>query len=274
LEVIVVIDGPDAETTKALESVHDPRLHVVVMPQSKGGAEARNVGVQAAIGEWIAFLDDDDEWLPFKVSKQLARALSSPVVFPIVSAQVFARTPRREYVWPRRFPKAGEAISEYLFARRGLFQGEGLVTTTTLFTKRELLVRVPFTSTQARHQEWDWLLRALTMPGTQLLFVTEPLSIWYIEENRSAISQGTQWQYSFDWIERVHPLVTPRAYAAFLLTLVSSLAARSGHRSKCLKIFTQAIRRGRPGVIDLVLFIGMVCIPQSYRRQLRTLFSR
>src|SRR4051812_31292709 len=53
MEVVVVIDGPDAVTSSALELIHDERLRVISLPQPVGGAEARNVGVQAAQGEWI-----------------------------------------------------------------------------------------------------------------------------------------------------------------------------------------------------------------------------
>src|SRR5216684_3398690 len=76
LEVIVVIDGPDEETMLALSGIHQPRLRVIVLAQSSGGASARNAGVEAAHGEWIAFLDDDDEWLPGKIENQIAAALS------------------------------------------------------------------------------------------------------------------------------------------------------------------------------------------------------
>jgi glycosyltransferase involved in cell wall biosynthesis len=274
LEVIVVIDGPDSRTLESLKSVRDSRIRILPLSETKGGAEARNIGARAAIGEWVAFLDDDDEWLPSKIASQLECGLSSSVKFPVVSSRLLARSPSREYVWPRRLPRSGEPISEYLFARRSLFQGEGLVTTTTLFTKRELLLKVPFGSDQPRHQDWDWLLRALAMPDTQLLFVAKPLSIWYIEESRATVSGETNWRYSYDWIERVRPLITPRAYAAFLLTLVAATAERGGKPADYLRILTQAIRRGRPAVIDLLLFMGMVTIPQNHRRQLRALFSR
>ena len=49
----------------------DPRLHVLALPKSVGGSDARNRGVDAAAGEWIAFLDDDDEWFPGKLQAQL-----------------------------------------------------------------------------------------------------------------------------------------------------------------------------------------------------------
>ena len=74
LEVIVVIDGPDPETMKLLSSISDPRLRFLQNQRSLGSAEARNVGVKAAQGEWVAFLDDDDEWLSDKLELQLAAA--------------------------------------------------------------------------------------------------------------------------------------------------------------------------------------------------------
>jgi glycosyltransferase involved in cell wall biosynthesis len=53
IEVVVVIDGPHRESCSALEAIQDDRLRVICLSQSVGGAEARNVGVQAPRGEWI-----------------------------------------------------------------------------------------------------------------------------------------------------------------------------------------------------------------------------
>lgn len=79
LEVVVVIDGWSAATSKALESIVDKRLRVVTLNQSVGGGAARNEGVQHAKGDWIAFLDDDDEWLPEKLVKQAAEGVNKTV---------------------------------------------------------------------------------------------------------------------------------------------------------------------------------------------------
>ena len=74
LEVIVVVDGPDPDTVAVLKTVDDPRLRVIQNPRSLTAAGARNAGIDLAKGEWIAFLDDDDEWMPEKLTKQLAYA--------------------------------------------------------------------------------------------------------------------------------------------------------------------------------------------------------
>jgi len=273
LDIIVVVDGEDEDTRAALEGIRDSRVGVILLPKSVGAAEARNIGVQSANGAWIAFLDDDDEWLPEEIEKQMRFARACECTFPIVSCRVRVQTPQRDYIWPRRLPGSDEPVSEYVLARRGLFQGEGLVQTTMLLAPRELLLQVPFGLEQSRHQEWDWVFRAVHVPGAKLYFVDEPLAIWHIEEDRTGISKMTNWRYSYEWIERVRPLITPRAYAAFLLTVVAAGASQNGEKRGCLTILRQAIRRGRPSAIDLLLFCGMVAIPQGYRRRLRALFS-
>ena len=85
VEVVVVIDGPDSATVAALSVVAEPRLRVIELAERSGGARARNVGIEAARGKWVAFLDDDDEWLPHKLEKQLACAAQSPARYPVVS---------------------------------------------------------------------------------------------------------------------------------------------------------------------------------------------
>ncbi|MGL6344233.1 MAG: glycosyltransferase family 2 protein, partial [Waterburya sp.] len=97
IEVIVVIDGFDDKTQAELAKINDPRLRIVQLPESQGGAGARNAGVAETKGEWIAFLDDDDEWLPQKLERQLEVAKRSQSKFPIISCRLTARTPKGEF---------------------------------------------------------------------------------------------------------------------------------------------------------------------------------
>jgi len=67
LEVIVILDGPDPASEEALKEINDARLRLVPLPSRVGGSETRNTGVRNACGQWVAFLDDDDEWLEHKI---------------------------------------------------------------------------------------------------------------------------------------------------------------------------------------------------------------
>jgi hypothetical protein len=83
LEVLVCDDGSrddTAERFRALEQ-RDPRVRYLRVEPNRGGpAAARNLGLREARGEWVAFLDDDDEWLPGKLAAQLAHTDSADVI--------------------------------------------------------------------------------------------------------------------------------------------------------------------------------------------------
>jgi glycosyltransferase involved in cell wall biosynthesis len=72
LEVIVVDDASSDGTPEAAEAIGDPRLRVIRLAENRGPSGARNAGMEAARGEWIAFQDSDDEWLPSKLERQFA----------------------------------------------------------------------------------------------------------------------------------------------------------------------------------------------------------
>jgi glycosyltransferase involved in cell wall biosynthesis len=71
LEVIVVDDGSTDSTASVVERSLDPRVRLLRQP-NKGVSMARNAGIEAARGEYVAFLDADDVWLPSKVERQLS----------------------------------------------------------------------------------------------------------------------------------------------------------------------------------------------------------
>jgi len=72
-EAVVVDDGSTPPVADVVERLCDPRLRLVRLDPNQGMGRARNAGIEAARGEWVAFLDDDDEWLPEKLSLQMAR---------------------------------------------------------------------------------------------------------------------------------------------------------------------------------------------------------
>ena len=68
-EIIVVDDGSTDNTKEALKSYEDKINYIY--QENKGVSSARNTGMRAASGQWIAFLDSDDIWLPDKLSSQI-----------------------------------------------------------------------------------------------------------------------------------------------------------------------------------------------------------
>ena len=127
LEVIVVVDGPDSATTAYLETCSDARLRVVFLDERRGGSDARNAGVRAACGEWVAFLDDDDEWLPEKIAQQMRTAHAMPDWFPVVSCRLIAQSPTTSRVLPTRTYEQPQPIADFLFCRTSLRDPGGVM---------------------------------------------------------------------------------------------------------------------------------------------------
>jgi glycosyltransferase involved in cell wall biosynthesis len=265
IEVIVVLDGPDAQTRAALADVDDARLRIVERDTPGGAPAARNTGVEHAAAPYVALLDDDDEWLPEKLATQLLLASDKA----IVSGRLLVRTPRTEFVLPRRLPEPGEPLSEYLSVRRGLTHGDGFIQTSTILAPTELFRQVPFTEGLRRLQELDWTLRCLELDGIELLYADVPLVIWYADENRPRISNDAPWQQSVAWLKESRSRVTPRAYAALAMSVVSSMAVASRSPRVFFGLLREATRHGRPSTVDYVTFLQVWLVPPGLRRVLR-----
>ena len=271
LEVIVVVDGPDPATEAALAQVADPRLRVLVLAERGKAPNARNQGALAATGRWTALLDDDDEWLPTKIETQLRLAATAGKASPVVATRMISRSPRADNVMPRRLPTPGEPPSEYFTVRRGLFYGDGFIQTSTIMAPTELLRRVPFTVGLRRQQELDWALRAVREPDVELLYADEPLVVWHQDEDRDRISLQNPWEEQLAWLRANRSLFTPRAYAAFTMSVLSSMAAPTRSGKVFRSLLSEARTHGRPGVLDYVTFLQIWTLPPALRARMRDL---
>jgi glycosyltransferase involved in cell wall biosynthesis len=274
LEVIVILDGPDPASEEALKEINDTRLRLLPLPARIGGSETRNTGVRNARGQWVAFLDDDDEWLAHKIELQLPLARRVACQNFLVTCRVLAKTPHADYEWPRRLPAPNEPLSEYLLTRDSLFRGERSIQTSTFFAKRELFVECPFRAGQLKHQDTDWLLRVAQLPGFQVFFVDETLVRLFMEENRRTVSTQSNWRYSFSWARDNRHLFTTRAYTGFLVNNVAPEAADAKSFSAIPRISLELLRHGKTRLRELCVFLAMWVMPRALRRRLRDFLGR
>jgi glycosyltransferase involved in cell wall biosynthesis len=276
IEVIVVVDGPDAETRRAIGLIEDPRLRVVDLRENVGLAGARHAGVEAARSDWVALLDDDDEWLPQKLELQLDTARCSRHRWPVITCRVIARTERGDVVRPQRCLADGEALSEYLFCRTGLLRGEGLILPSTLLVPRELLGAVRFRHRGTAFEGSDWLLRAAQREGVGVEFVAtpEPLVIWRCEQTRPRMSNSRKWRDSLAWVHTEAALLTPRARAGFILGRVSFETRSAGHTSAIWQLPWEAFRSGRPSLAGLLTHAIIWLVPLRARASIAAFLNR
>jgi glycosyltransferase involved in cell wall biosynthesis len=272
LEIVVVVDGPDPDTKAVLDRYSSRAVRCVVNPQSLGAARARQAGVEAARGAWIAILDDDDEWLPEKLEQQMGLLLASNSAWPVGICQVVARSESFEDIWPKRGPAPLEPLSEYLFNAGGIRDRSGHISSSMLVAPRELMLRLPFDET-APNDDTDWCLRAVHVEGAEIVYCPRALSIYNVEESRERMITRIPWQKFAAW-GRAHPeLLTKRAYAGWMLVFVAGRARRRRDWRGMWQLWWDAWRHGKPGRYDVALF-ALYFVPPRAMDMARALYRR
>jgi glycosyltransferase involved in cell wall biosynthesis len=235
IECIVLHDNE--EPNPALAS-SDPHRRVRVLTnqtRSHSRPGGRNAGIEAASGELIGTLDDDDTWLPSKVKEQVDLLTSHPEALVVASGMLLhtaggeraREAPRAvdyEQLLRGRVP---ELHSSNLMARRRVFDLVGLY---------DEDVPLP--------EDWDWLLKVAR--HGPILSVPAPL-IW-VDRSRP-LGSGDRWRYRAVGLEKLlvkHPDLTsdPKAAAGYHGKIAFSYAA-GGDRRAAIRWMREAARTRR-----------------------------
>lgn len=273
-EILVVVARPDGPTETVLAEL-EPRMPALRILRPEGplrGGAARQFAVTHARGEWIAFLDDDDEWLPSKLATQWAAVRNVPGDHVVSFHRFLARRASGDERGPRALPEPGENIADYVLVRRSFFRGAAGAQTSTILARRSLLLQVPFRN--GGPEDMDWIIRAAHFPGTRWVPVPEVLTIWHSDTQRSRVSLGRSWQSIVQWLDDLGPLVSPRAYASYLLVEGSARASAARDLSAFSTLLRRAFAKGRPSALDLLVFFSFWLIPQQWRVGLRRSLHR
>ncbi|WP_162264199.1 glycosyltransferase family 2 protein [Mycobacterium sp. Root265] len=267
IEIIVVNDAPPGIELSA--EVFDLADHVLRTPGKVGGSRARNLGIKSATGTYVALLDDDDEWLPRKLSLQVAllQSLVDPARAVVAGRQLYVNPSTGEVSdpGPRRLIAPGEKVEHYLFRRRPPSLARPSMYTSSLLCSRQLAVKVPWDESLPRHQDWDWLIRLGRIPGSSFAQTAEPVVRIQLGSALS-ISAGTDWRSSLDWADRALRR-DPKVYVDFLAgqALRYALTARSGEGVR--KITASILKTGRlPAVGPTVVGAAGVLPRKTFER--------
>lgn len=227
VEIIVVFDGTDHDQ---LDASAIAMADVVIRTRGReGGSRARNLGIEAASGQYVALLDDDDEWLPQKLRHQLTILDADPAPHQTLVAgrhiHVDARTGVASAPGPSRLISDEQAVEDYLFRRRKPSGDRASMYTSTLLVARELALAVPWDTTLKRHQDWDWVIRLQTQTGAKVIQSPEPL-VKIQTGSAQSISASSNWKSSLEWAERSLPDRAVRVDFLAAQTLRYALQAR------------------------------------------------
>lgn len=171
-ELIVVDDGSTDDTLEQLRQIEDPRLRVLSHASNQGACAARNTGIEAARGRFIAFQDSDDVWAPDKLEKQMA-VMPADAADPVIVYCGFVRIgPHGDVYGPGADIKLREG---YILAQ--LLQGNFVSTQTMLVPRQCLDVVNGFNRSLGRLQDWDLAIRLSDRYRFKL--VDEPLVTVY-----------------------------------------------------------------------------------------------
>lgn len=275
IQLIVIFDLDElACANETLALAKDADLVLFTGGRKKGGS-ARNLGIQNAEGEWIAYLDDDDEWLPSKLEKQLVAAEkvrekgSIPVVGCLVELS-FLSSGKTSGSIPKKTIEDHQSIHEYLFHNRRPGSGRASFFTSTIFMPAQIAKEVKWDESLTRHQDWDLLVRLGEIKDVRFLQLSETLVSYYVGSNQS-ISASSDWKASLYWVQSILRPISPPSASEFLSAQTLRYALHNRSLEGTRRVFSElwSIRRV-PSIQSLL--VGLAgAVP---RKQLERLMAR
>jgi GT2 family glycosyltransferase len=218
-ELIIVNDASPDSTIEDLKKFTDPRIVVISHEINQGSGPARNTGIKHARGEWVAFLDHDDQWMPDKLARQLGfmETVAKGCPASATDYMIFARSGR----WVER------RNSKLRDPNWLMLTGTGL-SLSTLMAKRAVFEKIGMFDPQDpgtgnRTEDWDWFLRYRSQ--FPLAIVPLPLTRYNGSHRHKFETERKAIQYIWDKHgPGIRQRSRPRDYCAFKAAYIWKLA--------------------------------------------------
>lgn len=239
LEILIVDDGSNDDTESVVHSFQDARIRYLRRRDNRGAATSRNEGVEAARGDFVAYLDSDDTWQPTKIAQQMAQVhVCADPGSVVCYSQLTLMEGDKARIMPQRGKRSDEPVIDYLLSN------EGAIYTPTLLLPRMLARATPFDPKYRVKEDWDVLLR-LEDAGASWEYVPEPLATYHRERSLPRLSGTSTPEENLHWLRAHQSKFSAATVQRFMLgPVLQSIIARGEKRRYGVRIVVDALRTG------------------------------
>lgn len=243
IEIIIVSDGSTDDTDAVVENLkkEDDRIKYISYKTPLGANTARNKGIEAASRAYVAFLDDDDEWIPKKLEKQMDVFRSDKNIGLVYTGSNLVYV--HENIEYKNIPSnSGDMSKQILF-------NNTIGTTSTVMVKKDILDQTDYFDTSlGALQDYDLWIRICRL--TQIGVVKEACINYYNYTGKKQISQQTdKYIKAIEYIETKHVELFSQlskkennVRKANFYMLLANKAMRNNSRKEGMKFSVLALR--------------------------------
>jgi GT2 family glycosyltransferase len=258
LECIVVDDASTDGTEAAVSAIGDARLRYLKNTANAGAPASRNRGIREARGRYVALLDDDDEWLPEKLDKQLRLFDKTPDCVGLIYSGFY-------YV----SGESGKIISTFHPAHKGavypdLLKGCILGSPTPLIKKECFEQAGGFDESLPGCQDWDMWLRIAKVCDFE--FIAEPLARHYVHGSQISADLAAKTAARVQLFEKHYNDIS--AYPHLMYAHLKGLAilhCLQGESDRGRQLLLQAVRT-YPSQVTGYIHLILSLLPPLHRR--------
>jgi len=216
--VILVVSENRPDLTALLDHLRDSRMRFLTVSDATDWSHARSAGASIATGEWIAFLNHDDEWHPNKLEIQLEAAENiKEQNMAIIASRYDDRTNGSQHIYPMRLPMTAEGLDTYLCVPRSLYSRAESLHLSTILIPRKLLLAIPLIPNTVPEINFLWIMRAGILGNATLKVVPEILSFHsqseILPEQVLQFDQRTKWRRMYSVVRDNRLLFNAETYA-------------------------------------------------------------
>jgi glycosyltransferase involved in cell wall biosynthesis len=179
LEIIVVDDSLDSSVD--LRDFSADGLFKISTGGGKGPSASRNLGTSIAKGSWIAYLDEDDEWLPNKISDQISFAQKSGADLILTSAIFYAK---KRSLRPKILLTKNRSPIENLYDKPNLFKNHVYLPMSSVIVRKEIASQFSFDENLTERENLIFLEK-IYQNGFSIIQMREFLTVINFDSSKS-----------------------------------------------------------------------------------------
>ena len=257
-ELLIVDDSSNDNTTEIANSFKDSRISFLQHHAAMGASAARNTALRTCKGEYVAFLDDDDEWLTTKLEKQMKVFSKAPPEVGIVYTAYWKIEKHHKSYMPTK-----DIIKKEGHVHDDLLEGNFIALPSVIIRKKYLDSVGLFSEQMPRLQDWDLFIRL--SKKYQFIFIDEPLLINYcskdsISSNDAALAEAMELilKKNFDDIKKNMKLLLK------YYIIIGNLFVSIKKMKKARRYFANAIKKQPWNIKFLSAFLTTVLGQNTY----------